>query len=193
MKEPQVYLRCDRRMQNKLHKGCILASPFPGTFAGLMEMYEMNYIRIRKLCGAKDDMPAVAVSRIKKGSDLYLQVLEQTRYTATIVLTYYFSDSQSGFLAYPDLKIRVYYDALQAEVMSQAYQCNKPNFKAFNYAVAPSIVKRWRMNRFLYKWLSYCGHQGHSFLVADKSRQNHLRTENVEIPLQGSDTLSIMA
>lgn len=180
-------------MKDTLHQGRILASPLPGSFAGLMEMYEANYIRIRKLCGAKEGMPTVAVSRLASGMDLYLQVLEQTKYTTTMALTYYFADTKYGFLAYPNLKLRIYYDALQTEVMSQTYRRQNTNFEAFNYNVDPSLLKRWRMNRFLYKWLSYCDRQGHSFLLDDKSRQNHLLIENVEIPLQGTSSYSSIA
>lgn len=180
-------------MKDTLRQGRILAPPLPNSFAGLMEMYEANYIRVRKLCGAKDAMPPVAVSRIAKGMDLYLQVLEQTKYTTTIALTYFFADSKLGYLAYPDLKLRVYFDALQAEVMSQSYRRQNPDFRAFNHDADPSLMKRWRMNRFLCKWLSYCDRQGHSFILGDQSRQNHIITENVEIPLQGSSTSSTIA
>ncbi len=180
-------------MKDTLQHGRILASPLPNSFAGLMEMYEANYIRIRKLCGPKDSMPLVAVSRISRGMDLYLQVLEQTKYTSTIALTYYFADAESGFLAYPDIKLRIYYDALQTEVISHSYRRKNSNFSAFNYALGPSLLKRWRMNRFLFKWLSYCDRQGHSFLITDESRRNHLLTENVEIPLQGPANSSTIA
>lgn len=170
----------------------ILAQPLPSSFSGLMEMYEGNYIRLRKLLGDKDKIPAVAVSRISNGMDLYLQVLEQTKYTSTIALTYYFSDAEEGFQAYPNLKLRIYYDALQAEVMSRAYRRphiqpyrqHDPNFHAFNHKADPSLLKRWRMNRFLYKWLAYCDHQGHSFQHQAKSGHHQLITKNIEIPLQ---------
>ena len=169
-------------------QGCIsrhiLAPPLPNSFSGLMEMYEGNYIRLRKLLGNKDDMPVVAVSRIPKGMDLYLQVLEKTKYTSTIALTYYFSDVKEGFLAYPNLKLRIYYDALQAEVMSHTYKRRDPNFHVFNHQLDPSLLKRWRMNRFLFKWLSYCDRQGHSFQIEAASGLNQLITKNVEIPLQ---------
>ncbi|MFK7816336.1 MAG: DUF1249 domain-containing protein [Gammaproteobacteria bacterium] len=162
----------------------ILAAPLPSSFSGLMEMYEGNYIRLRKLLGDKDKIPEVAVSRVTNGMDVYLQVLEQTKYTSTIALTYYFSDVEEGFLAYPNLKIRIYYDALQAEVMSQTYKRRDPNFHSFNHNVDPSLLKRWRMNRFLYKWLSYCDRQGHTFQIGASSGKNQLITKNVEIPLQ---------
>lgn len=171
-------------MQGCIKHNLVLATPSANSFAGLMEMYEANYMYLRKFCGNKNDIPQVAVSRIATAMDLYLQVLEQTKYTTTIALTYYFIDHSIGFSAYPDLKIRIYYDALQAEVLSQAYKRQDPNFHAFNHRHSPSLMKRWRMNRFLYKWLSYCDRQGHSFNFKHHSRQNHLLTKNVEIPLQ---------
>ncbi len=161
-----------------------LAPPLPNSFSGLMEMYEGNYIRLRKLLGQKNNIPEVAVSRIANGMDLYLQVLDQTKYTSTIALTYYFTDLENGVLAYPNLKLRVYYDALQAEVMSQAYRRLDPNYHAFTHQIDPSLMKRWRMNRFLYKWLSYCDRQGHSFQIGASTSHNQLITKNVEIPLQ---------
>jgi uncharacterized protein YqiB (DUF1249 family) len=157
-----------------------------------MEMYEGNYIRLRKLLGDQKNIPEVAVSRINRGMDLYLQVLEHTKYTSTIALTYYFSNEKNGFQAYPNLKLRIYYDALQAEVMSRSYRRQDPNFCSFNHHGSPSLLKRWRMNRFLYKWLSYCDRQGHSFHIGSKSDQNQLITKNVEIPLQESATSSTM-
>lgn len=172
-------------MKQSLQQGRILATPLPNSFAGLMEMYEGNYIRLRRLLGDKNNMPAVAVSRVAKGMDLYLQVLEQTKYTSTIALTYYFSDVIEGFQAYPNLKIRLYYDALQAEVMSQTYRRRDPNYHAFNHSHDPSLLKRWRMNRFLYKWLGYCARQGHTFQKSNVQAKNQLITKNVEIPLQG--------
>jgi uncharacterized protein YqiB (DUF1249 family) len=175
-------------MKQNLQQGSrscqVLAAPLPNSFSGLMEMYEGNYIRLRKLLGNKNNIPEVAVSRITNGMDVYLQVLEQTTYTSTIALTYYFADEIEGFLAYPNLKIRIYYDALQAEVMSQSYKRRDPNFHSFNHDVDPSLLKRWRMNRFLYKWLSYCDRQGHSFRTDACSGKNQLITKNVEIPLQ---------
>ena len=172
-------------MIQTLKQGRTLASPLPNSFAGLMEMYEGNYIRLRKLLGDKNDIPVVAVSRIAQGMDLYLQVLEQTKYTSTIALTYYFSDVNEQFLAYPNLKIRLYYDALQAEVMNQAYRRREPDFQAFNHSYDPSLLKRWRMNRFLFKWLAFCDRQGHSFQAGNQTAKNQLITKNVEIPLQG--------
>jgi len=162
----------------------VLAPPLPNSFSGLMEMYEANYIRLRKLLGDRDSMPEVAVSRVQNGMDLYLQVLEKTKYTSTIALTYYFADSEQVFLAYPNLKLRMYFDARQAEVMSQSYRRRDPSALIANQQIDPSLRKCWRMNRFLFKWLSYCDRQGHTFRIGVNTGQNQLITKNVEIPLQ---------
>lgn len=166
-------------MKNTFLQKRLLAPPLPNSFAGLMEMYEANYIRLRKLCGHKDSMPSIAVSRVSQGMDLYLQVLEQTRYTSTIALTYYFADTRYGFLAYPDLKLRIYYDALQAEVISQSFRRKDSGWCASKRPACSSLLTRWHMNRFLFKWLSYCDRQGHSFTANDRSRP-----ENMEISLR---------
>ena len=160
----------------------IPALPQPNSFAGLMDLYEANYIRIRKLCGQKVLMPSVAVSRITQGMDLYLQVLEQTRFTSTIALTHYFVDTQQGLLAYPDLRLRIYYDALQAEVIGQSLNFENSDLPAWCNPANKSIQMRWRANRFLFKWLSFCDQQGHSFVVDRECQQNCLFTENVKIP-----------
>ncbi len=171
-------------MKNTCRHKRYLAPPLPNSFAGLMEMYEANYIRLRKLCGHKDSMPPIAVSCVAQGMDLYLQVLEQTRYTSTIALTYYFTDAHHGFLAYPDLKLRIYYDALQAEVISQSFKCKNRGWPKYTNSACSSLLTRWKMNRFLFKWLSFCNQQGHSFIVHDQSQQNFLLTEGIEVPLQ---------
>lgn len=169
-------------MRNLSLQKRFLADPSPNTFAGLMEMYEANYIRLRKLCGTKDTMPAIAVSRIPQGMDLYLQVLEQTRYTSTIALTYYFTDAKNGLLAYPNLKLRIYYDALQAEVISQTFRNKNMNNHSYRPRTSPSLPKRWHLNRFLFKWLSYCDRQGHSFVKNNQLRQYRLSTEDIVTP-----------
>jgi len=162
--------------QSTLQPGYMPAPPLPNSFAGLMEMYEVNYIHVRKLCGDRISMPSAAVSRVPEGMDLHLQVLIRTKYTSTIALTHYFADSEVGLVAYPDIKLRIYYDSLQAEVLPQ---CCRLNLRAFSHDAAHFfLLKRWRMNRFLFKWLSYCDRQGHSFRADSKSRRNHLFVEN---------------
>lgn len=146
--------------------------PFPNSFAGVMEMYEANYIRIRKLCGDRKTMPSVAVSRVAGCMDLHLRTLVRTKDTATIALTHYFTDAKTGGRrAYPDIKLKIYYDSLQVEVLPQFCYYRNSNFRTFDRNDASCLLQRWRMNRFLFKWLSWCDRRGHSFRTEKGKKQ----------------------
>ena len=134
----------------------------PGHFPALMELYERNYIHMRRLLPV---IPAAGagVSRVANGLDLHLHVIERFRYTSELLLTYRFTQ-QATVVAEPNLRIRVYHDARMAEVMT-AHLRHHPAFDAGDTGKPslPSLQTRWRINRFLDKWLSYCLRQGHRF------------------------------
>jgi uncharacterized protein YqiB (DUF1249 family) len=130
------------------------------TFAGLMDLYERNYIGLRRLIPLMPRDRRPLRSRVPGGLDLHLQLLEWHRYTTDLTLTYLFERS-NGLRAEPDLQIRIYHDARQAEVMS-AHLRHWPEFAAEH---CPGLHARWRANRFLWKWLNYCLYQGHCFDV----------------------------
>ena len=135
-----------------------------GTFAGLMDLYERNYIGIRRLIPTMPPAGTSLVSHVPDGLSLHLNVLERFPYTTELTLTYHFRKQQRR-LAEPDLRIRVYTDARQAEVVA-AHLRRWPEFsaqQAKGTVDGTQLRVRWRVNRFLYKWLSYCSHQGHRF------------------------------
>jgi uncharacterized protein YqiB (DUF1249 family) len=133
--------------------------PKPLSFAALMEMYEVNYLRLRLLCPALSSMPDRAVSRADGALDLHLDVLERSVYTTTLRLTYLFEHRDPAARRSPDLEIRVYHDARQAEVLRRA-----EHGRVIEAASGRAGLElKWRLNRFLYKWLGYCRHQGHCF------------------------------
>jgi uncharacterized protein YqiB (DUF1249 family) len=144
----------------------LLAADSPGTFAALMDLYERNYINIRRLLPVMPPARAARVSRVSGGLDLHLFVIERCRYTSELILTYQFGQDDGAIVAEPNLRIRVYHDARQAEVMA-AHPRHHPAFTmeilAGHRADGAQIVLRWKINRFLYKWLGYCLHQGHRF------------------------------
>ena len=134
----------------------------PGTFAGLMDLYERNYIGIRRLIPLMPPATTCQVSSIAGGLSLYLEVLERFRYTTELVLTYHFA-RKGGVVAEPGLRIRVYHDAQLAEVMSAQLR-HRPEFQLSEETTRQTqLSARWQVNRFLYKWLNYCLHQGHRF------------------------------
>ena len=132
-------------------------------FAGLMEIYECNYIRIRNLVPDIDAMPDVVTSRVDGGLDLHLRVIERCRFTTTFNLTYCFTDPDGRFPA-PDLQVRMYHDAQVAEVLSCGRRRGLRHALYNRTYHSYSLAEKWRMNRFLQKWLGYCLMQGHRFV-----------------------------
>ena len=135
----------------------------PRNFAGLMELYECNYIRLRNLVPDLDVVPAEVISRVNGGLDLHLRVVERCKFTTTLNLTYYFHDEEGRFPA-PDMQVRLYHDAQVGEVLfcgrRRGVRHADYNRMRNNY----SLEEKWRMNRFLQKWLGYSLMQGHRFI-----------------------------
>ncbi|GBE11541.1 putative dehydrogenase [bacterium BMS3Bbin12] len=140
-----------------------LAGGYPRrTFAGLMALYETNYARLLALVPHLHIIPASGAPQVAPqvdGSpDLHLTVLERTRYTTILLLTYYFRHRNGGDpVADPDARLRVYHDARLVEVLS----CR--DGRAPRSGARSGLMHRWQANLFLEKWLNYCLCQGHRF------------------------------
>ena len=137
------------------------------TFSALMDLYESNYINMRRLLPAIPTKPVDLVSRIPGNLDLHLGFIERFRYTSELSLTYRFVQHGKIF-AEPDLRIRIYHDARLAEVLT-AHLRHLPGFDAELPATHQAadrlwLYRRWKINRFLFKWLHYCLRQGHRFM-----------------------------
>ena len=150
-------------------------TPQPESFAALMEHYEANYIRLRLLCPDLHRIEGEAVSRVSGCLDLHLRVLETSRFTSTLLLTYYLPDDEGGRRADPNVVVRMYHDAHQAEVLSRACRVRDrvrdARGSARQTGMDSALLCKWRVNRFLYKWLGYCRLQGHCFGLANPERR----------------------
>lgn len=129
---------------------------------GLMALYESNYARTYKLFPGREDDRSGAVSIIANDLPLHLTILERCRYTTTYRLTYYFSQG-SKHLPDPDLEIRVYHDARQAEALSCGRNQHCPMLLAFKTDQGSDLQRKWQLNLLLNKWLRYCLDRGHRF------------------------------
>lgn len=136
-------------------------SPAPQSFAALMEMYEANYIRLRQLIPHILDWEGSAVSRVSGALDLHVRVLEQSRHTTTLWLSYEFGAECPDKHHKPDLVVRLYSDARQAEVLSRVCRLDEIDIRRQQGDLDTMLACKWRLNRFLYKWLGYCLRQGH--------------------------------
>lgn len=132
-------------------------------FAGLMELYECNYIRMRNLVPDVDVLPDEVISRIPGVLDLHLRVVERNKFTTTLHLTYYFSDEQGAFPA-PDMRVRMYHDAQVGEVIACGRRRGVRHAEYNRMFNTYTLAEKWHMNRFLQKWLGYCLMQGHRFV-----------------------------
>lgn len=149
----------------------LIEFPKPQSFAGLMELYEQNYIRFRQLCPDLARISHHAVSHISDEMDLHVYILDRSRFTTTVLLTYVFTDHDRQVHYNPDVKVRIYHDALQAEALSCRYQD-----KRWARESADALRCKWTLNRFLYKWLSYCRRQGHDFSLQSSAAQSSIES-----------------
>lgn len=139
----------------KLDQNKITQAPSARSFAALMDLYEANYLRLRRI--APDlDVADKMVSTVPDHHDLYLTVSERCKYTTLMNMTYCFEATGEKIFE-PDLRLKVYHDARVVEV--QQFNSRSRGFLEINSI----IEQKWLMNRFLYKWLGYCLHQGHYF------------------------------
>lgn len=127
----------------------------PRSFAGLMTLYETNYIRLRQLVGPLATLPDRLRSEVEADPPLSLQVTERTRYTTTVSMTYWFAGA-GGPVADPDLSIKLYHDAGMAEVLACRNGRRHPLLRRYTGRGQSEIVRRWSANMMLHKWLEYC-------------------------------------
>jgi uncharacterized protein YqiB (DUF1249 family) len=138
-------------------------------FVSLMDLYENNFIRFRKLVNALGvseygetqlgDIGSSAVSKVGGYQDLHMEVLEHGRFTSTVCLTYRFIEDDR-YSAEPNLVFRIYHDAKLVEVLSGHLKHGRQHH---DHLPRESAKMKWRLNRLLYKWLGFCLHVGHGF------------------------------
>ena len=145
-------------MQQVRNRPRILSTTAQRDLAGLMALYEENYIRLRTLAPRLDRLGTHSVSRVPGCVDVHLEIRERARYTTTLKMTCVFRhDGETRHE--PDLLVRICHDARTAEVVEM---------RSRNIGDAPdarqTLARCWQRNRFLFKWLGYCLRRGHRFL-----------------------------
>ncbi|MGY6630848.1 MAG: DUF1249 domain-containing protein [Wenzhouxiangella sp.] len=99
------------------------------------------------------------VSRIGDGPDLFMQVIERHDYTTFLRLTYVIGNEQQHN---PNAHIRVYHDARMAEATAFSPEQGIQRFAGPELPLHGLVVRNWRLNQALLKWLDYLLAQGHS-------------------------------
>ncbi len=136
----------------------------PGSFSGLMTIYESNYIKLKCLVPTLDSDERISISRTENDCNLYLDLFSQEPYTATLKLTYWFEELSGEPIPDPDLTIRVYHDARLAAALSGVDRHHHRKLRELLESHSFELDHRWRCNIMLNKWLDYLLSVGHGFV-----------------------------
>ena len=135
----------------------------PKSFIGLMSLYDSNFFRLRHLIPELDRLDGYFRSRVAGDCDLHVEILERSRYTVTMALSYFF-DEEGVRIADPDMKVRVYLDGQLAESLGFSGEQRHVAFRRLTRMLRAELDTRWRRNIILNKWLEYLMDQGHLIL-----------------------------
>jgi uncharacterized protein YqiB (DUF1249 family) len=133
----------------------------PGTFTGLMTLYESNYIKLHMLAAAFDWPSEGMVSTTRRDSDLHATIARREPYTTTLKLTYWFTEADGVLVADPDLILRIYHDARLVEAVSGRERHRHHKLRELAVSSGAELGRRWRINMMLNKWLDYLFDVGH--------------------------------
>ena len=131
----------------------------PGSFVGLMTLYESNFIRLGWLAGDLRTLAGTLRSRPAGDCELRLDVLERGPYTTRLQLTYAFGGGDE-FPDAPDLAVRIYHDARVAEAHALGAGAGGRPGRPVD---GERLDARWARNVMLNQWLEYCVDRGHRF------------------------------
>jgi uncharacterized protein len=134
----------------------------PGSFVSLMTLYESNYIRLGWILPEARNLEGHHVSLAGDDPSLHLQVVERSRYTTTLNLSYLIASDAGPVLA-PDLQVRIYHDARLAEACDSARTHRHEGLDRLRTLLRQQLDERWTRNVLLNKWLEYCAERGHRF------------------------------
>ena len=136
----------------------------PRSFVGLMTLYESNFLRLRQLIPEVERLDGYYRSSVAGDCDLHLEILDRSRYTVTLSLSYFFMVDGTR-IADPDMRIRAYLDGYLAEAMSLSGDHHRhAELRRLTRAHRAELDSRWRRNIVLNKWLEYLMDQGHLIL-----------------------------
>jgi len=135
----------------------------PRSFIGLMLLYESNFLRLQQLIPELARLDGHYQSRVAGDCDLHLEILNRSKYTITLSLSYFFKE-EGVRIADPDMKVRAYLDGHLAEAMSLGGNRRHAELRRLTLAHRAELGARWRRNIVLNKWLEYLMHQGHLIL-----------------------------
>ena len=121
----------------------------------LEKLCESNFDKLFQLIPQLCSFQQCAIGEALNKMALHIKIIERSKYTLTIELNYYFNTDRAS-LNSPAIKIRIYLDAKQAEVI----QYDEKQMVSLVYKDPAQTIEimqyKWRLNYFLQKWLDHC-------------------------------------
>lgn len=136
------------------------AEPPPVDLRAQQAQCEMNYhLCMALIPGCRDGRAQWRIGLYPSdGVTVVIDTVEQAPYTTTLELTQ--ERPQSPFLTTPRLRLRLYHDAMMAEVVGwDRHRHWRPSYHYPNAQMYHPDEKQ-TLNRFLGEWLSHCRRQG---------------------------------
>ncbi len=140
--------------------GCIVR---PGSFGGLMALYESNFIKLDRLVGEFISLDGSYRSTPDLDCDAHLTVEAESRYTSRLFLTYRIEEKDRSRIT-PGLALKVYSDARLAEVRQWFDIERNDVLRRLRDKPNSEIDRRWACNMLLSKWLDYLIDMDHEFV-----------------------------
>lgn len=134
----------------------------PGSFTGLMTIYESNFLKLKQLTVDFASSAAELVSSSERDCDVHLTLVKREPYTTTFRLTYWFEEADGTLVPDPDLTLRVYHDARLVEAVASRDQHRHHKLREIALPADSELGRRWRVNMMLNKWLDYLLDVGHT-------------------------------
>jgi uncharacterized protein YqiB (DUF1249 family) len=135
----------------------------PRSFIGLMSLYDSNFLRLQQLIPELERLDGYYQSRVVGDCDLHVEIIERSRYTVTLSLSYFFYEFEER-IADPDMKVRAYLDGRLAEATRLRGDNLHAELKRLSRVHGKELDAKWRRNVVLNKWLEYLTDRGHLIL-----------------------------
>ncbi|MGH8397979.1 MAG: DUF1249 domain-containing protein [Gammaproteobacteria bacterium] len=132
------------------------------SFAGLMTLYESNYVRLRQLLGNLLRLQPKLVSASPTDLSIHVTLEQCSRYTSSMRMTYRI-ELDGKIAVDPDLLLCIYHDARLVEAVSCCAQPRHTVFRGLQTTTASELERRWTLNILLNKWLEHCLDHRHTF------------------------------
>lgn len=135
----------------------------PGSFSGLMLLYESNYSKLLELTAGLGAVGVRWVSRVRNENDLHLEWLSAEPYTSTLRMTYWLKSGRGPATPAPNLTVRIYRDAALVEALAEDAVTRRSATASPGSVAGRQLAQRWQRNMMLNKWLDYLIDCGHGF------------------------------